>query len=260
LTKRVRLDQLLVQREFAPSRERAQALILAGVVRVDGGRADRAAAPVAEDADLAVEARPKYVSRGGDKLAGALDAIGFDVAGKVAIDVGSSTGGFTDVLLQRGALRVHAIDVGKGQLDWSLRQDPRVIVHEGVNAREGVPVDEPVDLVVADVSFISLRVALPPSLEKLRDDGDVVALVKPQFEAGREAVGKGGIVREPEARAAAVVAVANDLAKRGLGVIAITPSPIAGREGNREIFIHARKGAPGMDEAAAAAAAREAAA
>jgi 23S rRNA (cytidine1920-2'-O)/16S rRNA (cytidine1409-2'-O)-methyltransferase len=259
LTKRVRLDQLLVQRELAPSRERAQALILAGVVRVDGGRADRAAAPVAEDAELAVEGGPKYVSRGGDKLAGALDAFDLDVAGKVAIDVGSSTGGFTDVLLKRGATRVHAIDVGKGQLDWGLRQDPRVVVHEGVNARDAVPVDEPVDLVVADVSFISLRLALPPSLDKLREQGDVVVLVKPQFEAGRDAVGKGGVVRDPEARAAAVVAVANHLTARGVGVIAISPSPIAGREGNREIFIHARKGGRGIDDAAVAAAAREAA-
>jgi len=259
LTKRVRLDQLLVQRELAPSRERAQALILAGAVRVDGGRADRAAAPVAEDADVAVDAGPKYVSRGGDKLAGALDALGLDVSGTVAIDVGSSTGGFTDVLLQRGAARVHAIDVGKGQLDWRLRQDPRVVVHEGVNAREGVPVEESVDIVVADVSFISLRLALPPSLAKLRDGGDVVALVKPQFEAGRDAVGKGGVVRDPEARASAAVSVANDLASRGFGVVAVTPSPIPGREGNREIFVHARKGAPTLDAPSLAAAAREAA-
>src|ERR1700716_2385260 len=262
LTKRVRLDQLLVQRELAPSRERAPALILAGAVRggVGGGRADRAAAPVAEDADVAVDAGPKYVSRGGDKLAGALDALALDVAGKVAIDVGSSTGGFTDVLLQRGAVRVYAIDVGKGQLEWRLRQDPRVVVHEGVNARESAPVDEPVDIVVADVSFISLRLALPPSLAKLRDGGDVVALVKPQFEAGREAVGKGGLVRDPEARAAAVVAVANDLASRGFGIVAVTPSPLAGREGNRGIFVHARRGPASLDEPALAAAAREASA
>ena len=259
MTKRVRLDQLLVQRELAPSRERAQALILAGVVRVDGGRVDRAAAPVAEDAELAVEKGPQYVSRGGDKLAGALDALGLKVAGKVAIDVGSSTGGFTDVLLQRGAVKVHAVDVGKGQLEWSLRQDPRVVVHEGVNAREGVPVEEAVDIVVADVSFISLRLALPPALAKLRDGGDVVALVKPQFEAGRDAVGKGGVVRDPEARAAAVLAVANDLASRGFGVVAVTPSPIEGREGNREIFVHARKGATSLDDTALTAAAREAA-
>lgn len=259
MTKRVRLDQLLVQRELAVSRERAQALILAGAVRVNGGRADRAAAPVAEDADLAVDPGPRYVSRGGDKLAGALDALGLDVAGKVAIDVGSSTGGFTDVLLQRGAERVHAVDVGKGQLEWRLRQDPRVVVHEGVNAREGMPVEESVDIVVADVSFISLRLALPPAIAKLRDGGDIVALVKPQFEAGRDAVGKGGVVRDTAARAAAVVAVANDLMSRGFGVVALTPSPIAGREGNREIFVHARKGARSLDETALAAAAREAA-
>jgi 23S rRNA (cytidine1920-2'-O)/16S rRNA (cytidine1409-2'-O)-methyltransferase len=259
LTKRIRLDQLLVQRELAPSRERAQALILAGAVRVDGDRADRAAAPVPEDAQLAVDTGPRYVSRGGDKLAGALDALGLEVAGRVAIDVGSSTGGFTDVLLQRGAKRVHAIDVGKGQLDWGLRQDPRVVVHEGVNAREGVPIAEPVDIVVADVSFISLRLALPPSLAKLRDGGDVVALVKPQFEAGRDAVGKGGVVRDPEARADAVIAVAKDLGSRGFGIVAVTPSPIAGREGNREIFIHARKGGSGLRDAAVGAAAREAA-
>jgi 23S rRNA (cytidine1920-2'-O)/16S rRNA (cytidine1409-2'-O)-methyltransferase len=259
VAKRVRLDQLLVQRELAPSRERAQALILAGAVRVDGGRADRAAAPVPEDAELAVDPGPKYVSRGGDKLAGALDAFALEVTGKVAIDVGSSTGGFTDVLLQRGATRVHAVDVGKGQLDWGLRQDPRVVVHEGVNARVGVPVKEAVDLVVADVSFISLRLALLPSLEKLREGGDVVALVKPQFEAGRDAVGKGGVVRDPEARALAVVTVAKDLASRGFGIVAVTPSAIAGREGNREIFLRARKGATGLDETALAIAAREAA-
>jgi 23S rRNA (cytidine1920-2'-O)/16S rRNA (cytidine1409-2'-O)-methyltransferase len=259
VAKRVRLDQLLVQRELAPSRERAQALILAGAVRVDGDRADRAAAPVAEDAQLAVDSGPRYVSRGGDKLAGALDDFGLDVSGSVAIDVGSSTGGFTDVLLQRGAARVHAIDVGKGQLDWGLRNDPRVVVHEGVNAREGVPVVEPVDLVVADVSFISLRLALPPALAKLREQGDLVALVKPQFEAGREAVGKGGVVRDPAVRADAVIAVARDLAGRGVGTLAIAPSATLGREGNREIFIHGRKGATGLGADELEAAARKAA-
>ena len=258
MPKRVRLDQLLVQRELAPSRERAQALILAGAVRVDGDRADRAAAPVLPDAVLAVDAGPRYVSRGGDKLAAALDEFAVDVSGAVAIDVGSSTGGFTDVLLQRGAARVHAVDVGKGQLDWTLRNDPRVVVHEGVNAREGVPVDEVVDLVVADVSFISLRLALPPALERLRDGGDVVALVKPQFEAGREAVGTGGIVRDPAARAAAVVAVARDLEQRGVPVVAIAPSAVPGREGNREIFVHARRGGfPIRDLPAAAEAAAQ---
>ncbi|TME28409.1 MAG: TlyA family RNA methyltransferase [Chloroflexi bacterium] len=253
MPKRVRLDQLLVQSELAPSRERAQALILAGAVRVDGDRADRAAAPVLPDAVLAVDAGPRYVSRGGDKLAAALDEFAVDVSGAVAIDVGSSTGGFTDVLLQRGAARVHSVDVGKGQLDWTLRNDPRVVVHEGVNAREGVPVDEVVDLIVADVSFISLRLVLPPALDRLRDGGDVVALVKPQFEAGRDAVGTGGIVRDPAARAAAVVAVARDLERRGVPVVAIAPSAVPGREGNREIFVHARRGGSPIRDLAAAA-------
>ena len=242
----MRLDQLLVQRDLAPSRERAQALILAGAVRVDGDRADRAGAPVSDDASVVVDGGKTYVSRGGDKLAGALDAVALDVRGRVAVDLGSSTGGFTDVLLQRGAARVHAVDVGKGQLAWSLRNDSRVFVHEGVNAREGIPVEEPVDLIVADVSFISLRLVLPPALERLRPGGDVVALVKPQFEAGRSAVGKGGIVKEAAARADAVLAVARELATRGVPVIAVTPSALRGRDGNREIFVHARRGARQM--------------
>jgi len=257
--KRVRLDQLLVERGLAPSRERAQALILAGVVRVDGARADRAAAPVRDGSEVAVDPGRRYVSRGGDKLAGALDAFAVDVRGRVAIDVGASTGGFTDVLLQRGAARVHAVDVGRGQLDWKLRSDPRVALHEGVNAREGIPVAERVDLVVADVSFISLRLVLPPALALLRDGGDVLALVKPQFEAGRGAVGGGGLVRDPVARADAVLAVARDLAMRGAPVVAVAPSSPAGREGNREIFVHARKGGRGLDDAALAEAARAAA-
>ena len=152
---------------------------------------------------------------------------------------------------------MHAVDVGKGQLDWRLRNDPRVVVHEGVNAREGVPVDEVVDLIVADVSFISLRLALPPALERLREGGDLVALVKPQFEAGRDAVGAGGIVRDPAARSDAVVSVARELERRRVPVIAIAPSALAGREGNREIFVHARKGGSAMadlDVAAEAAA------
>ena len=243
---RVRLDQLLVARELAPSRERAQALILAGAVQVDGRRADRAAAPVAADAALTVASGPRYVSRGGDKLAGALDDLRIDVAGKVALDVGSSTGGFTDCLLQRGALRVHCVDVGKGQLDWKLRTDPRVSVREGLNAREGFELPEPVDLIVADLSFISLRLALPPSFRHLKEGGDVVALVKPQFEAGREHVGAGGIVRDAAARAAAAVAVAERFTAEGAGALAIVPSRLAGREGNRELFLHARKGDPGL--------------
>ena len=243
---RVRLDQLLVQRSLAPSRERAQALILAGAVRVDGEVADRAAAPVSDDVAITVAAGPRFVSRGGEKLDAALDELGLDPAGKVVLDVGSSTGGFTDCVLQRGAVRVYAIDVGKGQLDWTLRTDPRVVAREGVNAREGFDLPEAVDLVVADVSFISLRIALLPSFRHLRGGGDVVALVKPQFEAGREAVGRGGIVRDASARAAAVVAVCEAFTAVGVGAVAIVPSRLPGRAGNREIFVHCRQGDPGL--------------
>jgi len=259
MSTRTRLDQLLVTRGVAPSRERAQALILAGAVRVNGETAHRAAAPVAEDADVTLEAGPRYVSRGGDKLAGALDDLGLDVAGLVALDVGASTGGFTDALLQRGALRVYAVDVGKGQLAWRLRNDPRVVVLEGVNAREGFALPEQVDLIVADVSFISLRLALPPSFAHLREGGDVLALVKPQFEAGREAVGPGGIVRDPAERAAAVVAVAERFVAEGCGAVAVVASRVAGREGNREIFVHSRKGEPGLSPGRIRVAAAEAA-
>jgi 23S rRNA (cytidine1920-2'-O)/16S rRNA (cytidine1409-2'-O)-methyltransferase len=243
---RLRLDQLLVQRALAPSRERAQALILAGAVRVDGEVADRAAAPVADDVAITIASGPRFASRGGEKLDAALDELGIDVAGKIVLDVGASTGGFTDCVLQRGAVRVYAIDVGKGQLDWRLRTDARVASREGVNAREGFELPEPVDVVVADLSFISLRVALLPSFRHLREGGDVIALVKPQFEAGREAVGRGGIVRDPKARAAAAVAVAEAFTAVGVGAVAIVPSRVPGREGNREIFIHCRKGDPGM--------------
>ncbi|HVR88986.1 MAG TPA: TlyA family RNA methyltransferase [Candidatus Limnocylindria bacterium] len=243
---RVRLDQLLVQRALAPSRERAQALILAGAVRIDGEVADRAAAPVRDDAAITIDAGPRFVSRGGDKLDGALHDFALDARGRVVLDVGSSTGGFTDCVLKRGAIRVHAIDVGKGQLDWRLRNDPRVVAREGVNAREGFDLPEQVDLIVADLSFISLRLALPPSFRHLRVAGDVVALVKPQFEAGRDAVGRGGIVREAPARSEAVVAVCEAFTAAGVGTIGIAPSRLAGREGNREIFIHCRKGDPGL--------------
>lgn len=256
---RVRLDQALVQRGLAPSRERAQALILAGKVRVGGERADRAAMPIAHPEEIELEAADPYVSRGGHKLAGALRDLGLDVRGRVALDLGSSTGGFTDVLLQRGAARVYAVDVGKGQLDWSLRTDERVVVMEGINAREGFDLPEPVDLIVADLAFISLRVAVPPSFRHLRDGGDVIALVKPQFEAGRDAVGKGGIVRDPVARRDAALAVADGFAKHGVSPQRIVRSGIEGREGNVELFLHARKGAQSTDMARLAFEAHEAA-
>ena len=260
MSRRVRLDQLLVKRSLAPSRERAQALILAGVVRVDGDPVRRSADSVAEDAELSVDAGPRFVSRGGEKLDAALDELGLDVSGRVVLDLGSSTGGFTDCVLQRGATRVYAVDVGKGQLEWKLRNDARVVVMEGVNAREGVVLPEPVDLIVADVSFISLRLVLPPSLAHLRDGGDVVALVKPQFEAGREAVGRGGIVREVGPRVDAVIAVAERLNSDGVPVIHVVPSRLPGREGNREIFVQARRGGTALAADALRAAAERASA
>lgn len=245
----MRLDQALVQRGIAPSRERAQALILAGKVRVGGQRADRAALPVAADASIELEEGPRYVSRGGFKLEPALLHLGLDVQERVALDLGSSTGGFTQVLLERGAAKVYAVDVGKGQLEWGLRNDPRVVVMEGINAREGFDLPERVDLIVADLSFISVRVAVPPSFRHLREGGDAVVLVKPQFEAGREAVGKGGIVRDPRTRREAVLEVAEAFAGHGLAPQRILASEMAGREGNIEIFIHCRKGAPPADGA-----------
>ncbi len=257
--KRRRLDTELVARGLAPSRERAQALILAGAVRVDGKVERRAAAPVVDETAIEAESGPAYVGRGAEKLAAALDAFAIDPAGRVCVDVGASTGGFTDVLLRRGAARVYAIDVGKGQLAWRLRNDPRVVVMEETNVRDLGEPPEPCDLAVADVSFISLRLALPPVVRWLRDGADVVALVKPQFEVGPEQVERGGVVRAADARADAVTSVVASLAERGLGIGGIVRSPIRGREGNVEIFCRFRKGAPepALDVAARA---REAAA
>ena len=195
---RVRLDQALVAQGLVPSRQRAQAMVRAGLVRVGGALADRPDQMVDPDVSLDLDRVKTYVSRGGDKLAAALDAFGIDPAGRVCLDVGASTGGFTDLLLQRGATRVIAVDVGYGQLAWSLRQDPRVIVLEQTNARyltsEQVP--EPVDVVVCDASFISLAKVLEAPLRLAKPGAKLVALIKPQFEAGREEVGKGGVVRD----------------------------------------------------------------
>jgi len=255
-TLKKRLDILVVERGLAESRQRAQAMILAGEIRVNQQAAPKAGAQVALNAQIELSGSPLlYASRGGLKLEGALDDFAIAPAGLICMDVGSSTGGFTDCLLQRGATRVYAVDVGKGQLEWKLRNDPRVVVMEGINAREGVTLPELVDLIVADVSFISLRLVLPPSLPHLRESGDVVAMVKPQFEAGREAVGRGGIVREIAPRVDAVVAVAERLNAQGVPVIAVVPSRLPGREGNREIFVHARRGGTALpaDELRAAA-------
>jgi len=241
---RVRLDQLLVERGLVPSRARAQSVILAGLVRVEGEVADKAGKAVAPDAAVEiVAAEHPWVSRGGVKLAAALDAFAISPSGKRCLDVGASTGGFTHVLLERGASRVVALDVGRGQLDWSLRQDPRVVVMEGINARFLTPgeVPGPFDLVSVDVSFISLRLVLPALVPVLAEDGDLVALVKPQFEAGRGQVGKGGVVRDLAVREAAITAVLAAAAALGLSCLGRIPSPIAGPAGNVEELAHLRR-------------------
>jgi 23S rRNA (cytidine1920-2'-O)/16S rRNA (cytidine1409-2'-O)-methyltransferase len=239
---RVRLDQLVVDRGLAPSRERARALVLAGQVSVDGQPVTKAGAQVAPDADVALIAPDHpYVGRGGVKLAHALDAFAVEAAGREALDIGASTGGFTDVLLKRGAARVVALDVGHGQFDWALRNDPRVVVIEGFNARHLTPADLPglVDIVVIDVSFISLRQILPAVPPLLRPGADVVALVKPQFEAGRAEVRK-GVVRDPATQARVLEEVAAAAAGIGLTRAGSVPSPITGAKGNQEFFLHLR--------------------
>jgi len=241
-----RLDSLLVERGLAASRDRARALILAGEVRVNGQPATKAGSQVPNDAIVTLTARDHpYVGRGGLKLAHALDEFHIDVSGCAALDIGASTGGFTDVLLQRGAARVVALDVGHGQLDWKIRSDPRVVVLERVNARHLTPDQLPSDLrrfdiITIDVSFISLRHILPVVRPLLRPGAPVIALVKPQFEAGRAEVARGGIVHDYAVRARVVeevVAAANAL---GLERRGLTDSPIAGMEGNREFLLHLR--------------------
>ena len=238
-----RLDVALVDRGLAPSRERARALILAGQVTIDGRVVSKAGAPVASDRRVEVVAPDHpYVGRGGLKLASALEVFGIDPRGRHALDIGASTGGFTDVLLQRGAASVVALDVGHGQLDWRLRNDPRVVVREGVNARALTPavLPGPVDIVTIDVAFISLRLIFPALTALLPPDADIVALVKPQFEAGRDQVGKRGLVTDPAVQEAVIARVTAEAASHGLARIAMTPSPIAGATGNREFFLHLR--------------------
>jgi 23S rRNA (cytidine1920-2'-O)/16S rRNA (cytidine1409-2'-O)-methyltransferase len=240
---RERLDKLLVDRGLAPSRERARALIMSGNVTVGEQVVTKAGTPVDGDAEIAlIEPDHPYVSRGGLKLEKGLDAFAIDPAGKIAIDVGASTGGFTDVLLRRGAARVYAIDVGYGQLAWSLRQDPRVVVIERENVRsiDLAKVPEPCDLAVIDVSFISLTLVLPRVIELLRPPGGkpIVALVKPQFEAGRDQVGAGGVVRDEAARLAAVEKVRAWSVAHGLVVGDTVESPITGPAGNVEYLLH----------------------
>lgn len=240
---RTRLDLLLVDRGLAPSRERARALILAGQVTVNGRTETKAGTSVPTDAQVSLTTPDHpYVGRGGIKLAHALDVFEIDATGAVALDIGASTGGFTDVLLQRGARQVVALDVGHGQLDWRLRTDPRVVVRERVNARHLEPGDlpGPFDLVTIDVSFISLRQILPVVPPRLAPHGQVVALVKPQFEAGRADVGAGGLVTDPAIHARVLDDVRAAARAVGLEPMGDTPSPITGATGNQEFLLHLR--------------------
>ena len=240
---RVRLDALLVERALVSSRERARALILAGQVKVNGAVAQKAGQNVPADATIAL-AQPDhpYVGRGGVKLAHAIETFHIAVEGREALDIGASTGGFTDVLLRSGAARVVALDVGHGQIAWTLRTDPRVVVLEGVNARALTRQQLPaaVDLVVMDVSFISLRLILPALPPLLTPSADVVALVKPQFEAARREVGKGGVIKDAAVQQRVVEEVIAAASEVGLTHLATTESPITGSSGNREFFIHLR--------------------
>ncbi len=235
---RQRLDRVLVDRGMADSRERAQALILAGEVSVSGLVATRAAQPTLGDAEIAVRARQPYVSRGGHKLAHAFDTFALSIAGLVLADVGASTGGFTDCALQRGAERIYAIDVGYGQLDWRLRQDPRVVVMERTHVRDVAMLPESIAGATVDVSFISLRSILPNIIPWFGISGWLVGLVKPQFEAGRAEVGKGGVVRDPAVHERVLTDVALGAMRLGGLVRGMTPSPILGPAGNREFLMH----------------------
>ena len=235
-----RIDQLLVDRELAESRERAQALVIAGYVRVNGRKVDKPGQTVPEDSALELTERMRYVGRGGLKLEAAIRDFQIDVAGRVCLDLGASTGGFTDCLLQHGAARVYAFDVGAGQLDWKLRNDGRVVVSENVNARYLTHEDlrEPVDLIVCDVRFISVTLILPVMPPLLRSPGALVILIKPQFEVGRIQVGKGGIVRDPALHSQVCQRIEDAVSALGFRT-AVMESPILGAEGNREFLLYA---------------------
>ena len=238
-----RADQLLVDRGLAPSRSKAQALLLAGQVFSGDKRIDKAGMLLADDIPLDVRVRDRFVSRGGDKLDGALEALAVDVTGALCVDIGASTGGFTDCLLQRGARHVFAVDVGHGQLAEKLRSDPRVTVRERTNARHLQPEDFPgtVDLVVVDASFIGLSTLMPAIARVLRPGGELVALVKPQFEAGRVEARRGrGVIKDPEVRAAAIARARAGILEHGFDVIGECDSPLPGPKGNLERFVRAK--------------------
>ena len=240
-----RLDTVLVERGLTESRSKARAVIMAGDVYVDGVRTDKAGALVKDGQEVTLrDAALKYVSRGGLKLEAALKEFGIDPSGGTAVDIGASTGGFTDCLLKHGAEKVYAIDVGYGQLDWKLRNDPRVVVREKLNARYIKPADiaEPADIAVIDVSFISLTMIIPPALALIKPGGLLIALIKPQFEVGKGEVGKGGIVRDESKHREVVDRITEFVKGLGVGVLGVIPSPIEGAEGNKEFLIAAVKG------------------
>ena len=246
--RKVRLDELLVLRALAENRSQAQRLILAGEVSVGDRVLDKAGHLVPEDAEVRVAASPRYVSRGGLKLEHALQVFGVDPEGWVCADIGASTGGFTDCLLQRGAARVYAIDVGYGQLAWSLRQDSRVVSIERANIRRLESLPEAVRLAVIDVSFIGLALVLPRAASLLVADGEVMALIKPQFEVGKGQVGKGGVVREPALHRYAIEKVLREALSLGLAPSGVTRSPITGPAGNVEFFTRLKRGAAAPDQ------------
>src|SRR5579884_1250872 len=244
--RKVRLDVLLLQRGLTESRERARALILAGDVRVNGQTVSRPGASVPSCAEVTLPVQEPYASRGALKLAHALDTFDLSVDGLTILDVGASTGGFTDVLLRRGSQKVYAVDVGYGQLAWRLRQDPRVVVMERTNIRYLTNLPEPPDAAVIDVSFISLSLVIPPVLHLLKAAGWIVALIKPQFEAGREQVGKGGVVRDPRVHRAVLQRVLTEAMEHGLAIGGCIPSPIIGPAGNREFLALLRRTGVGL--------------
>jgi 23S rRNA (cytidine1920-2'-O)/16S rRNA (cytidine1409-2'-O)-methyltransferase len=241
-----RLDVALVERGLVSTRERAQSLILAGSVFVNDQRMDKPGREIPSDAKIEIQRPLPYVSRGGLKLEAALRAFSIDVRGRVCLDIGASTGGFTDCLLQHGAARVHAVDTGAGQIDWKLRSDPRVVLHERTNARylSFQEIGELADIITCDVSFISVTLLIPALAGLLREDGDWIVLIKPQFEVGRELVGKGGIVRDPSAHRLACEKVARVFDAAGFRT-AIIESPILGVKGNREFLLHAKRAGAG---------------
>lgn len=240
----MRLDVLLVERGLVPSREKGRRLIMAGQVRVAGELSHKPSQQVPANAEVTIEAKQRYVSRGGFKLEAALDGFQMDVAGWVAADVGASTGGFTDCLLQRGVGHVYAIDVGYGQIAWDLRHDPRVTVMERTNARYLTSLPKPVDLVTIDASFISLKLLLPTAGGWLNDTGQVIVLIKPQFEAGRSQVRKGGVVRDPAVHRQVLSDLIAWADANGWGVTGLIPSPLVGPAGNVEYLAHLTLGAP----------------